>query len=117
MLKNYNKLAILSVILLAYTILVMVAGFPLFDKIFDKLFSGDNFIKNLKYMKYMDILSYFLLCSFLLALLASVITGITALFKIRKTKEKGEIVAVLTTAISALWLFASIYSGWGLWQY
>lgn len=112
MLKNYNKLAIISVILLVCAVLVLIAGFPLLEWLTGKIIHDYD---SLKYGKYLDILAYLLMVSFYVFLSASVITGITALFKIRKTKEKGEIVAVLTAVISILWLLSSLYAGWGLW--
>lgn len=113
MLKNYNKLTILSVILLVCAVLVLAAGFPLFDKMFNNFHPDyDNFIKS---MKYMNILFYSLLVSYFLSLLASVTVGIIGFVKIRKTKERGGIIAILSVVISALLLFSNLYAGWGLW--
>ncbi len=112
MLKNYNKLAILSVILLVCAVLVLAVGFPLLEWLTGKVIHDYDFLKN---GKYVDILADFLLITFYASLLASVITGIMALFKIRKTKGKGEIIAVFSAVISALWFLGSLYAGWGLW--
>lgn len=112
MLKNYNKLAIIPVILLVCAVLVLIAGFPLLEWLTGKIIHDYDF---LKYDKYMDIFADFLLISFYVFLLASVIAGITALFKIKKTKEKGEIIVVFSIVISALWFLGSLYAGWGLW--
>lgn len=112
MLKNYNKLAIISVILLVCAVLVLIAGFPLLEWLTGKIIHDYD---SLKYDKYMDILADFLLITFYLSLLASAIAGIISLFKIRKTKEKGQIIAMFSSAISILWLLSSLYAGWGLW--
>lgn len=112
MLKNYNKLTIISVILLVCAALVLIAGFPLLEWLTGKIIHDYD---SLKYDKYMDIVADFLLISFYVFLLASVIAGITALFKIKKTKEKGEIIAVFSIVVSALWFLGSLYAGWGLW--
>lgn len=112
MLKNYNKLTILSVVLLVCAILILAVGFSFFGKILDKIiYNYDSLTK----IKYTNVLADFLIIIFFLSLLASIVVGIISLFKIRKTKEKGEIVAVFSTAISALWFLGSLYAGWGLW--
>lgn len=112
MLKNYNKLAIFSVVLLVCSVSVLMAGFPILEWLTGIIIHDHDSLKN---GEYLDMLANLLIVSFYALLSVSVITGIMALFKIRKTKEKGEIIAVFSIVISALWFLNSFYASWSLW--
>ena len=113
---TYNKLTILSAISLLYSLIIPLIDFPLYKILLDKLYNIDYtfYVSYFNMINYLDILFYFLEISIYLSLVISIITGIVGLIKIRKTNEKGGVIALFSVNISTLLLFAYIYADWGL---